>query len=51
MHGKKLDFLAQELNRETTTLLAKSCNTDITNLAMTVKLAIDKIREQAQNLE
>ena len=51
LHGKKLDFLAQELNRETTTLLAKSCNTDITNLAMTVKLAIDKIREQAQNLE
>jgi uncharacterized protein (TIGR00255 family) len=54
--GKALDFLLQELNRETNTTLAKSSNVGdaglkITSLALAVKANIERIREQALNLE
>lgn len=54
--GKKLDFLLQEMNREANTLLAKTANTGefglrITKAGLTVKAEIEKMREQALNLE
>ena len=49
--GKRLDFLAQELNREANTTLSKSSDLDITNVAITIKTEIEKIREQIQNIE
>jgi len=49
--GKKLDFLMQELNREANTLGAKSTNIGTTNIAMELKVAIEQIREQVQNIE
>jgi len=49
--GKKLDFLVQEMNRETNTIASKSVKLEITNLAIDVKTAMEDIREQIQNIE
>ncbi len=49
--GKRLDFLAQELNREANTTLSKSTDVEISNVAITIKTEIEKIREQIQNIE
>lgn len=49
--GKRLDFLMQELNREANTLASKSPATDITGIAMEMKVLIEQIREQVQNIE
>ena len=49
--GKRLDFLMQELNREANTLASKSPATDITGVAMEMKVLIEQMREQVQNLE
>ena len=54
--GKKLDFLLQEMNRETNTILSKTSGAGeaglrITELAIAAKSAIEKIREQSLNLE
>jgi uncharacterized protein (TIGR00255 family) len=54
--GKKLDFLLQEMNRETNTILSKTSGAGdpglkITELALGAKAAIEKIREQSLNLE
>ncbi len=49
--GKRLDFLMQELNREANTLASKSPATDITAIAMEMKVLIEQMREQVQNLE
>ncbi|MDR0633529.1 MAG: YicC family protein [Azoarcus sp.] len=49
--GKRLDFLMQELNREANTLASKSPATDITGIAMALKVQIEQIREQVQNIE
>ena len=50
-HGRRLDFLAQELNREANTLAAKSVLPRISRITVDLKVAIDQIREQAQNIE
>ena len=49
--GKKLDFLVQEMNRETNTIGSKANNLDITNLVVDIKTEIENIREQIQNIE
>jgi len=49
--GKRLDFLVQELNREANTLGSKSVNLNFTNAALELKLLIEQMREQVQNLE
>lgn len=49
--GRKLDFLAQEMNREANTILSKANDLDITNRAIELKTEIEKIREQIQNIE
>jgi len=49
--GKRLDFLMQELNREANTLGSKSTASDITSIAMEMKVQIEQIREQVQNIE
>ncbi len=49
--GRRLDFLAQELNRETNTLCAKSQDLELTRLGLELKVAIDRFREQVQNIE
>jgi len=49
--GKRLDFLFQEMNREANTLGSKAGNVDVTRAAMDLKLLIEQMREQAQNLE
>ena len=49
--GKKLDFLIQEMNRETNTIASKAVKLEITNLAIDIKTAIEDIREQIQNIE
>jgi len=49
--GKRLDFLIQELNREANTLGSKSVHEDCTNSALELKLLIEQMREQVQNLE
>jgi uncharacterized protein (TIGR00255 family) len=49
--GKKLDFLTQELNREVNTIGSKANDLSITNLIVDMKCAIEKIREQVQNIE
>ena len=50
-HGRRLDFLAQELMREANTLAAKSVLPNAARVAVDLKVAIDQIREQVQNLE
>ncbi len=49
--GRKLDFLAQEFNREANTLCSKANAVDITRLGLTLKTVIDQLREQVQNIE
>lgn len=49
--GRKLDFMMQELNRESNTLASKSINAEITNSAVELKVLIEQMREQIQNLE
>jgi uncharacterized protein (TIGR00255 family) len=49
--GRKLDFLCQELNREANTLCAKSADIGLTRIGMDLKVEIDRLREQVQNLE
>ncbi len=50
-HGRRLDFLAQELNREANTLGAKASQTAISQKAIDLKVVIEQIREQVQNIE
>jgi len=49
--GKKLDFLTQEMNRETNTIGSKANNLEITNRVIDIKTEIENIREQVQNIE
>jgi len=49
--GKRLDFLAQELNREANTLASKAASSAVADCALELKLLIEQIREQVQNLE
>lgn len=49
--GRKLDFLAQEFNREANTLCSKSGSSDLTALGLDLKVVIDQFREQVQNVE
>jgi uncharacterized protein (TIGR00255 family) len=49
--GRRLDFLAQEFNREANTLCSKSTDTLLTRIGLDLKLAVDRLREQAQNVE
>ncbi len=49
--GKKLDFLMQEMNRETNTIGSKTNNLNITNLVIEIKTQLEDIREQIQNIE
>ena len=49
--GRKLDFMAQEMNREANTTLSKANSLDISNHAIELKTEIEKIREQIQNIE
>lgn len=49
--GRRLDFLSQELNRETNTLCAKSNDVELTNVGLELKSVVEQFREQVQNLE
>ena len=49
--GRKLDFLAQEFNREANTLCSKANSVDVTRLGLSLKTVIDQFREQVQNVE
>ncbi|WP_159715014.1 YicC/YloC family endoribonuclease [Blochmannia endosymbiont of Camponotus nipponensis] len=49
--GRRLDFIIQELHREANTLTSKSINSHITQLAISLKVFIEQIREQTQNIE
>jgi len=49
--GRRLDFLAQELNREANTLCAKSNDVELTNIGLELKTVVEQFREQVQNLE
>ncbi len=49
--GRKLDFLSQEFNREANTLCSKSNDIALTNIGLALKAAIDRLREQAANIE
>jgi uncharacterized protein (TIGR00255 family) len=49
--GRKLDFLAQEFNREANTLCAKSSDIQLTHVGLALKAVIDQFREQVQNVE
>ena len=49
--GRKLDFIAQEMNREANTILSKANDLDVSNCAIGLKSEIEKIREQIQNVE
>ena len=49
--GKKLDFLIQEMNRETNTIGSKANNLEITNLVVDIKTELENVREQVQNIE
>ena len=49
--GRKLDFIAQELNREANTILSKASAIDVSNCAIDLKTEIEKVREQIQNIE
>ena len=49
--GRKLDFLAQEMNREANTILSKSNDLAISNKGIELKTEIEKVREQIQNIE
>ena len=49
--GRKLDFIAQEMNREANTILSKANDLDVSNYAIGLKTEIEKVREQIQNIE
>ncbi|BBF43044.1 YicC family protein [Lachnospiraceae bacterium KM106-2] len=49
--GRKLDFIAQEMNREANTILSKANDLEVSNKAINLKTEIEKIREQIQNIE
>jgi len=49
--GRKLDFLMQEMNRETNTIGSKSSDAEITSLVVAIKAEMEKMREQVQNIE
>ena len=49
--GRKLDFLLQEMNRETNTIGSKACDSEIARYVIEIKAELEKIREQIQNIE
>ncbi len=49
--GRKLDFIAQEMNREANTILSKANDLEISNVGIDLKTEIEKVREQIQNIE
>jgi len=49
--GRRLDFLMQELNREANTLASKSSDIEVTRMAVEMKVLIEQMREQVQNIE
>jgi uncharacterized protein (TIGR00255 family) len=49
--GRKLDFLCQEFNREANTLCSKSADVELTRIGLDLKVAIEQLREQVQNIE
>lgn len=49
--GRKLDFIAQEMNREANTILSKANDLETSNIAIELKTEIEKVREQIQNIE
>jgi uncharacterized protein (TIGR00255 family) len=49
--GRRLDFLAQEFNREANTVCSKSIDIEMTRLGLELKAIIDQFREQVQNIE
>jgi len=49
--GRKLDFLAQEFNREANTLTSKAIDMEIARAGLALKTVIDQLREQVQNIE
>ena len=49
--GRKLDFIAQEMNREANTILSKANNIEISDIGIDLKTGIEKVREQIQNIE
>ena len=49
--GRKLDFIAQEMNRESNTILSKSDNLEVSDRAIELKTTVEKVREQIQNIE
>ena len=49
--GRKLDFIVQEMNRESNTIGSKANDINITNIVIDIKNLIEKIREQVQNIE
>lgn len=49
--GRKLDFIAQEMNREANTILSKTTDLEISNVGINLKTEIEKVREQIQNIE
>ena len=49
--GRKLDFIAQEMNREANTILSKANDLEVSNIGIDLKTEIEKVREQIQNIE
>ena len=49
--GRKLDFIAQEMNRESNTILSKSDDMAVSDRAIELKTTVEKVREQIQNIE
>ena len=49
--GRKLDFIAQEMNREANTILSKTTDLEISDVGINLKTDIEKVREQIQNIE
>ena len=49
--GRKMDFIAQEMNREANTILSKTTDIEISDIGINLKTDIEKVREQIQNIE
>ena len=49
--GRRLDFLCQEFNREANTLCSKAMDNELTRIGLDLKAAIERLREQVQNIE
>ena len=49
--GRKMDFMAQEMNRDANTILSKSSDVDLADHAIELKTNVEKVREQIQNIE